>query len=145
MTGYVVYWNEGDELNVNSFQELARTDASTLSFAKTTGLTTGAPYKFKVSALNAINEGSRSEPAFEVYAARAPDAPTNVVTISASDSHIEFTWTIPYDGGSPITYYQIFWDEGSGLAAETFEELALTTDDDNIFTLDHSLTPGDPF
>ena len=41
LTGYILYWDEGDELLVNSFQELVRTDAATTSFAKTTGLETG--------------------------------------------------------------------------------------------------------
>ena len=80
-----------------------------------------------------------------MYAARTPDAPTDITSVSASSSQITFTWVIPYNGGSPITFYQIYWDEGSGLSAGTFVELAVTADDDNEFTLDHSLTAGDPF
>ena len=145
VTGFVLYWDEGSSLNINSFEELFRADAFTKTFVKTTGLSAGDPYNFKVSAFNAIGESSQSEPAFEVYAARTPDPPTDVVTVSTSSSHITFTWVIPYDGGSPITYYQIFWDEGSGLSSSTFIELAYTSDPDNEFTLDHSMTAGDPY
>lgn len=74
-----------------------------------------------------------------------PEKPTSTVTLSTSATHISFTWTIPYDGGSPITYYLIYWDEGNGGSVDAFKELAMTTNPDNTFTLDHSLTPGDPY
>lgn len=105
LTGYVLYWDEGSASNSNSLAELVRTDAATTTFAKTTGLTTGNPYSFKVSALNAIGESSLSDPVYTVYAARVPDSPTNVVSVTTSSSHITFTWAVPYDGGSPITYF----------------------------------------
>ena len=83
-------------------------------------------YKFKVSAVNAIDEGAQSDPAYAVYAARVPDPPTNVAHTTASSTHIAFNWDIPYDGGSPLTYFTIYWDEGSGLTSDTFVELAVT-------------------
>jgi hypothetical protein len=68
------------------------------------------------------------------------------MTTSTSATHISFTWSIPYDGGSPITYYLIYWDEGNGgTILDQYTELAMTTDPDNTFTLDHSLVPGEPF
>ena len=131
--------------NSNNYLELVQTDASTTSYAKTTGLTVGEPYNFIISALNDIGEGSYSEPPFLVYAARTPDAPTDLATVSTSSTHITFTWVIPYDGGSEITYYHVLWDEGAGGTADTFSQLAITTDPDNTFTIDYSLTPGDSY
>ena len=78
---------------------LATTDASTFDYARTTGLTTGDLYAFKVAAVNAIGEGNQSEPALTVLAARVPDAPADLAKISTSPDHITFSWTVPYDGG----------------------------------------------
>ncbi len=77
-----------------------------------------------------------------VYSARTPDPPINLATVSASSTHITFNWIIPYNGGSPITFYQIFWDKGNGGAFSTFTELAVTLNPDNEFILDYGLTPG---
>lgn len=110
-----------------------------------TGLVTGNPYKFKVSALNNVGESLQSEPALLVYSARTPDPPTNLATVSSSSTHITFNWVIPYNGGSPITFYQIFWDKGNGGLFSTFTELAVTINPDNEFILDYGLTPGNVY
>lgn len=78
----------------------------------------------------------------EVIAARTPDAPQNLSLLSASPESISFTWSVPYDGGSPIQFYKIFWDQGLGSQTSDFVNLAFTEGADNTFTIDHSLTPG---
>ena len=96
-----------------------------------------------MSAVNAIGEGNQSQPALEVLAARVPDAPTDIASVSASSEHITFDWTEPYDGGSPINFYKVFWNQGPSL--NTFEYLASTPDPINTFTMDYSLNPGDTY
>ena len=47
---------------------------------------------------------------------------------------------MPYDGGSQIGHYQVFWNQGPVI--NTFEYLASTADPVNQFTLDYDLTAG---
>ena len=136
---YIVYWDQGSD----DYLPLVTTDANTLSYVKTTGLTTGNLYKFKVSAANAIGESNQSEPALEVLAARVPGAPTDIESVTASSGHITFDWTAPYDGGSDINFYKIYWNQGP--TVNTFDYLASTPDPVNSFTINHSLNPGDAY
>jgi len=105
LTGYIIYWDQGTD----NYVPLAAFDQTVTQYAKTFGLTTGNLYKFAVSARNAIGESDRST-SLEVIAARTPDAPENLSLVSASPESISFTWSVPYDGGSPILFYKIFWD-----------------------------------
>ena len=52
LTGYVLYWDQG--AGDGNFVQLAVTNTATKTFAKSTGLTTGQVYQFKVAAQNAI-------------------------------------------------------------------------------------------
>ena len=83
---YVIYWDQGS----GNYVPLATTEASTFDYARTTGLTKGDLYAFKVAAVNAIGEGNQSEPALAVLAARVPDAPSGLSKISTSAEHITF-------------------------------------------------------
>jgi hypothetical protein len=44
-----------------------------------------------------------------VVAARVPDTPTSFSLVISTEISIEFVWPEPYNGGSPITYYKIYW------------------------------------
>lgn len=55
---------------------------------------------------------------FSVLAAQVPDAPVAAVTAVSGD-HVTVTWTIPFDGSSSITGYEIKLRESDGL---TFTE-----------------------
>lgn len=55
-----------------------------------------------------------------------PDAPSGLTKISTSSEHITFDWTAPYDGGSQINFYQIYWNQGP--VTNTFDYLASTVD-----------------
>ena len=48
----------------------------------------------------------------EVIAARATDTTHYMTLISSTEVSISFQWAQPYDGGSAITFYKIFWDDG---------------------------------
>ena len=48
--------------------------------------------------------------------ATAPDPPTALTAIAANttSTSVAFSWTAPAnDGGSPVTGYQIIWDQGT--------------------------------
>jgi hypothetical protein len=73
-------------------------------------------------------------------AARAPDAPTTFTLLSSTASTINFSWIAPYNGGTPITYYKIYWDSGTGTS--TFTEYAFTVNPTNSFLVNSGLTAG---
>lgn len=75
------------------------------------GLETGKLYKFRVRAQNEIGYSKFSDETFAI-AAKVPEPPTKLSLISSSDSAIFFEWQAPYNGGSMITYYKIYWDNG---------------------------------
>lgn len=87
-----------------------------------------------------MNEIGLSDPSDEhaIIAARVPDQPTDLVVVRSTEELIEFTWPIPYNGGSPITFFKLYWDQG----AATWEFLAFTVDSDNVFLMDYDLLPG---
>ena len=91
-------------------------------------LTAGALYKFKTAALNAIGEGNLSDEV-SIYAATVPGAPSAPTLVSQSDAGISIQWTsLPLDnnGGSPVTDYRVYWDNGEGLG-QYYLRLASTT------------------
>jgi hypothetical protein len=46
-------------------------------------------------------------------AATIPDAPINLVQIASSSVSITFGWSAPvYNGGTSITDYKVYWNEG---------------------------------
>lgn len=106
LTGYEVHWDQG----IDTFVQLGSTDADTLSFVKSTGLSTGDPYKFKVLAINSIDKGDLSAESVPILAAKVPERPTDLAVVSSSSTQITFDWVVPDDGGSPITHYRVFWD-----------------------------------
>jgi hypothetical protein len=59
-----------------------------------------------------------------VIAAKAADPPSVFYLISSSATTINFGWTPAYNGGTPIMYYKIYWDAGSG--SGVFSEYAFT-------------------
>lgn len=60
--------------------------------------------------------------------------------ISSSANTIEFGWTPAYNGGTPITFYKIYWDKGSG--SGVFAEYAFTNDPINSFLVNNGLSSG---
>lgn len=68
-----------------------------------------------MSAYNAVGEGSVS-PTLVVKAAAAPNSPPTCTKVAQSAGSITIAWTTPYNGGTAITGYKIFWDGGSGSA-----------------------------
>lgn len=60
--------------------------------------------------------------------------------ISSTATTINFDWTPGYNGGTPITFYKIYWDAGSG--SGVFSEYAFTNSPTNSFLVNSGLTSG---
>lgn len=72
-----------------------------------TGLTNGQTYYYRISAVNSIGEGPRSNEV-SVMAGNLPDTPLDL-SIESGDSYLKITWTPPKsDGGSPIRFFLIY-------------------------------------
>jgi hypothetical protein len=76
-----------------------------------------------------------------VIAARVPDEPTEFTLIESTTTTIEFSWNLPYEGGSDITYFKIYWDSGD--RTDTYTVHAFTVDPDTVFIVDIGLTAGE--
>lgn len=109
LTLYTVYW---DNASGSTFTSLGTTSTSTLSFTKSSGLTVGSTYKFKVTAKNAIGESVYSS-TLSVIAASVPAAPSSFSVITQSQTTIEIAWTAPDNGGNAITDYKVKYNQGS--------------------------------
>ncbi len=75
-------------------------------------LTNGVEYQVDVHAWNAAGYGnvSPSATATPTAAAQAPDAPGNL-ELTPGDGEILVEWDAPYDNGSPITAYTVYWTD----------------------------------
>ena len=77
----------------------------------------GASYRFQIQALNAVGEGDLSDE-IAIYAATVPGNPSAPTMVSQSETQISIQWTaLPSgsDGGSPVTDYKVYWDNGESL------------------------------
>jgi hypothetical protein len=73
----------------------------------------GENYKFKVRARNSVGFSEDSNETI-IRAAALPDVPTDVQTVLI-DGYIVVSWTEPYDGGSPISAYEILIQHDDGV------------------------------
>lgn len=74
----------------------------------------GLPLSFKVTAINEAGEGDYSG-VLDIVAGTVPSQPLNVAKVNSTVDQITISWQAPIDnGGSPITDYQIYWDNGLG-------------------------------
>ena len=82
----------------------------------------GDTYEFKVSATNEVGESIRSE-AVAIIAGTVPSRALNLAKVSADVGQITFMWEAPSDdGGTPITDYIVYWDEGQGASLNLLKE-----------------------
>lgn len=95
--------------------QTTHTDLSDLSFTIVVPTENiGVTYQFKVTANNEVGEGTESTEK-DIIAGHEPGLPTNLLKVTADIDHITFSWQEPADnGGTPVTDYQIMWDNGQG-------------------------------
>ena len=89
-------------------------------------ITPGQEYEIRVSAYNDVGEGALS-PAKTIMAAAVPSPPTDVAKVSQSADEIVISWQTPYNGGTEIQTYQIWWDAGLGGSPSSFVEMVGST------------------
>jgi hypothetical protein len=116
ITSYKIYRGitSGGE---NLTTPVATVSGSTFSYTDG-GLTNGAPYFYKVSAVNSVGEGPLSNEMSatpQASSATVPTAPLNLTAAPANGRGIQLSWAAPAsDGGSPITGYKVFRGTASG-------------------------------
>lgn len=82
---------------------------SDLSFDDVYGLTAGSTYYYVVTAVNQAGESVASAEVSATATQGVPGAPTLTLSLASGPS-VQLRWTIPPDGGSPITKYVILRD-----------------------------------
>jgi len=71
------------------------------------GLTNGTPYRFRVTATNAIGAGASATSSVAATPVTTSSAPTNVVAVSGN-GQVSLTWVAPVsNGGASITSYLV--------------------------------------
>ena len=87
-----------------------------------TGLSNGTAYTFTVTATNAIGVSAASAASNSVTPASLPGAPTITSTLPGVAGELIVSFTVPADGGSPITGYMTMCDTvpPGSLSAPTF-------------------------
>ena len=105
-------------------------------------LTEGKSYRFKVSAVNYIGEGSESDE-LTLIAATVPDQALPPIKTGSTKTSISIAWTAPDNGGTPITGYKVLMK-----AADSTNDYSDITGDGTLnfgsraFTIATSLTTG---
>lgn len=118
----------------NVYRGVALNELSLLATVTTTGyddtsILDGTAYLYQVSGVNEWGEGLRSV-TIQVPAG-VPLAPESLTAASLGTSGIKLTWSAPFDGGSPITGYQIYRSttaSGSGAFLAAVGAVATYTD-----------------
>ena len=94
-----------------SWRKVPNSDANTTGHPFSTP-NNGTRYAFRIRAVNEVDPGDASDEA-SATPAGVPDAPASL-TASPGDGQVTVSWTAPYDGGSPIRYYEYQEQEGGG-------------------------------
>ena len=72
-----------------------------------TGLVNGSTYYFRVTAVNRVGQGQRSNEAKAVPVG-APGAPTGLAA-APGDGQVTLSWAAPGSGGAPISGYNVYY------------------------------------
>ena len=126
ITDYLVQYSSNGGSSYSTFAHGNTTTTETV-----TGLTTGTPYLFKVSAINAIGTGTASTTASATTAA-PPTAPAQVTGLTVgtiTNTSVALSWTAPSNGGATITDYKIEYSSNGGSSYSTFAHGSSATSD----------------
>ena len=118
---YKVLWDAGAGNSI--FTQLASSTVGQTSFTTSTQLTAGVYYQFKVIAVNNIGDSDPSI-AVSIIAATVPDEPFAPTLKFSDETSIEIGWVSRYNGGTPITDYEVWWKQAQ---ATTYVDKVLST------------------
>jgi hypothetical protein len=91
-------------------------------------------------AINDVGASEFSEELDAIMPADLPTPPLSPILISSTSSTIHFEWFDPIsNGGTPVSDYQIYWDNGTG---NQFDLLTETTLGMNSYFQQAGLTAG---
>jgi fibronectin type 3 domain-containing protein/lysophospholipase L1-like esterase len=116
-TGYNIYWANTDEVSKSTGTEIANV---TSPYAHT-GLTSGAPYYYVVTAINDCGESSVSSEVSAIPGG-APSVPAGV-NASTGDRQVTLNW----NSVTGATSYNIYWSTFSGVSRSTGAEITNVT------------------
>lgn len=86
---------------------------TTATSYRDTGITPGTTYYYRVTATNAVGTGPASNEAAATPYTLA-SAPTLTAATGKDPGTAQLSWTTPYDGGKPITGYNVYRGTSSG-------------------------------
>ena len=92
-------------------------------------LNNGTTYKFKVRAVNAVDDGAESDESASVTLVGKPPKPTSV-TVTGGNASVTLGWTSGGNGGSAITKWQYLKEEG-GTWDSTWTDICETSTNSN--------------
>jgi len=108
---YTVYYSI-DGGSLEAFEPV-----TTTSYVTTVELVPGGIYVFKITARNSVGSSVPSA-TVTIKAARIPDPPANVQTVTMLSTNVVVSWNLPYDGGASISSYTIVIMTASGSYVE---------------------------
>lgn len=124
------------------------TGIPTVSSTRVDGLKEGEYYQYRVSAINRVGEGPKSELSAKFIAAQLPARGAIPVFVSASSSQIVFEFEPTLDnGGSSIIEYKLYAAEATidGTDPETYIEVESFDGLSMNFVLDSSSETSQTF
>merc|ERR1711871_1888187 len=135
-TGYIVYRDDGDDQtpSIVAFEGAALT-------ATVSGLTGGTSYNYMVAALSEAGVGDVSGVSRQ---STSPASPLGLSSDTQTSTSITLSWSASVvSGGSAVTSYNVYRNDGSSAAAALSSTAAHTTTDGSTTTATLSqLSPG---
>eukprot|EP00397_Hematodinium_sp_SG-2012_P000092 GEMP01000092.1.p1 GENE.GEMP01000092.1~~GEMP01000092.1.p1 ORF type:complete len:2939 (+),score=458.36 GEMP01000092.1:148-8817(+) len=133
--GYKVYRDDGEGSAVNILLYDGSTQPLVKEFALT-GLAAGKTYKLAVTCLNDAGESDQAiishiAGGFATFS----DPPHRKEGVATTDSNLVLAWNVPDDGGSAITRYHLYKDDGNYGPLESVGSVAQTEMDEDITSL----------
>jgi hypothetical protein len=112
ITGYRLY-----QTNVTTGGEYLAYDGSsipTVTSFMVTGLISGNRYQFRATSINRVDESAKSPISVVILAATVPSRPETPKFVAATSTSITVLLSAASDdGGSPVTHYMIYADDGN--------------------------------
>ena len=106
------YFVSVTDMSGTEIASLVRETTSTSAVFDFAGLEPGTQYRIVTSARNVVGEGDVLESVFTTRAVK-PGTPTLLVPVRESTQGLALSWTVPYDGGSTITAYEVTVGDGT--------------------------------